>query len=61
MKLMNNDEAEKLKLNNKKLIIKKKRLRKKKRTSILKKKFIDTPFAKYISSESKYILTLCCQ
>ena len=60
MKLMSNDEVDKLKLNKIKLMIKK-RLRKRKRTSIQKKKLIETPFAKCISSEGIYILTLCYQ
>ena len=60
MKLMSNDEVDKLKLNNVEAD-KKKRLRKKKRTSIEKRKLIYTPFTKYISSENIYILTLCCR
>ena len=54
------DEVDTLKLNNDE-VDKKKRLGKKKRTSVQKKKLIDTPFAKYISSDNIYILTLCCQ
>ena len=61
MKLINNDKVDKLKLNNTEVDKKKKRLKKKKITSLQKRKLIDTPFAKYISSESIYILTLCCQ
>ena len=60
MKLMGNDEIDKLKLNNNEFDKKKKKhLKKKKRISI--QKLIDTPFAKYISSESIYILILSCQ
>ena len=57
MKLMSNDKVDKLKLNNNE-VDKEKRLRKKKLTSI--QNLIDTPFAKYISSEIIYILKLCC-
>ena len=57
---MSNDEVDKLKLSNDE-IDKKKTPEKKKRTSIQKRKVIDTPFAKYISSRNIYILTLCCQ
>ena len=44
MKLMSNNEVDKLKLNNNEVDKKKKRLRKKKRTSIQKRKLIDTHF-----------------
>ena len=60
MKLMNNDEVDKLKLNNDE-VDKKKSLRKKKRTSIQIRKLIDTPFSKNISPENLHILKLCCQ
>ena len=62
MKLMSNDKVDTLKLNNNEVDKKKKkRLKKKKRTSIQERKLIDTPFTKHISSESIYILPLCCQ
>ena len=61
MELMSNDEVDKLKLNNNEVDKKKKCLRIKKLTSIQKRKLVDSPFAKYILSESIYILTLCCQ
>ena len=48
MKLVSNDEIDKLTLNNNEVDKKKKRLRKKKRTSIQKRKLIDTLFPKYI-------------
>ena len=60
MKLMYNDEVDKLKLNNDE-VDKKKSLRKKKRTSIQKRKLIDTPYTKNVSSENVHILKLCCQ
>ena len=60
MKLMSNDEADKLKLYNDEAD-KKKCLREKKRTGIQKRKLTDTPFAKYVSSENLYILILCCR
>ena len=60
MKLMYNDEVDKLKVNNDE-VDKKKSLRKKKRTSIQKRKLIDTLFSKNVSSENVHILKLCCQ
>ena len=60
MKMMNNDEVDKLNLNSDE-VDKKKSLRKKKRTSIQKRKLIDTPFSKNISLENLHILKLCCQ
>ena len=48
MKLVSNDEIDKLTLNNNEVDKKKKRLRKKKRTRIQKRKLIDTLFPKYI-------------
>ena len=44
-----------------KLIIKRASKEKKKRNSIRKRKLIDAPYAKYISSENIYILKLYCQ
>ena len=62
MKSISNDKIDKSKLINNEIDKKKKkRLRKKKRTSIQKRKLIDTLFTKHISTESIYILTLCCQ
>ena len=58
---MSNDEVIKLKSNISEVDKKKKSLRKKKRASIQTRKLTDTPFAKYISSESIYILALCFQ
>ena len=60
MKLMSNNEVDKLKLHNDE-VDKQKNLREKKRTGIQKRKLIDTPFAKYVLSENLYIPTLCCQ
>ena len=60
MKLMSNDEVDKLKLHNDE-VDRKKILREKKRTGIQKRKLIDTPFAKYVLSENLFILILCCQ
>ena len=42
-------------------LIRKKRLRKKKLASVQKRKFIDTPFGNYTSSDTIHILKLCCQ
>ena len=60
MKLMSNDEVDKLKLHNDEVDTKKS-LREKKITRIQKRKLIDTPFAKYVLSENLFILILCCQ
>ena len=60
MKLMSNDEDDKLKLNNSEAG-KLKSLRKKKRTCIQRIKLIYTQFAKYVSSKNRYIWILCYQ